>query len=145
MYQIRLRTSILILTVFSTSTLLGQDTTCRNQELGKVEFKKNSAKLTATAKVKLDSLITVINSQLTCEVLATSYSADLCDKCGALNWDRQNAVISYLIETGVTGKRLRSFTRLEGTVDFVTLTFTSFPLTDQTAPHPNLRRKNPND
>ena len=138
-----LRTSIFNIAILASLTLTGQDTICKGQDLGKVEFKRNSAKLTATAKAKLDSLIVVINSQITCEVLATSYSADLCDKCGALSWDRQSTVISYLMKKGVAAKRLRSFTRLEGNADFVTLTFTSWPLTDQLPPHPNLRRKNP--
>jgi hypothetical protein len=137
-----LRRFILISTIFASITSSGQDTTCQTRDLDKVEFKKNSAKLSANAKTKLDSLIVIINSQPICEVLATGYSADLCDKCGALSWERQNAVISYLMKKGVPGKRLRSYTRLEGNADFVALTFTSWPLTDHPPPHPNLRRKN---
>src|SRR5437667_12110969 len=94
-YKMRLRTFILVATIFASFTSRGQDTTCKDQDIGKVEFKKNSAKLTTIAKAKLDTLISVINGQLTWEVLATSYSADLCDKCGALSWDRQTAVIIY--------------------------------------------------
>jgi hypothetical protein len=140
----RLRTFILIAAVFTSSTLMGQDTTCKDQELGKIEFKKNSAKLTVIAKAKLDSLIFVINSQLTCEVVATSYFADFCDKCGALSWNRQNTIISYLMKKGIAEKRLRSNT-LGGNANIVILTFASWPLPDSLAPHPNLRHKNSDD
>ena len=121
---------------------MGQDTTCKNQELGKVEFKKNSAKLTTTARAKIRSMIAVINSQSTCEVLAAAYSADFCDKCGALSLDRQNAVINYLIKKGISENRVRSITVLEGNLDFLTLTLSSWPLTDQSAPHSNSKIKN---
>lgn len=130
-----LRAIIFLIAVLAGLNLPGQDTLCKNKDLGKVEFKKNSAKLTTSAKKKLNSLITVINSQSNCEVLATSYSADLCDKCSALSWERQNSVISYLMKHDVAAKRLRSFTRLGANEDFVTLTLTSWPLSEE-PPHP---------
>ncbi len=136
---------LLIVTLIWDLSLLGQDTTCSNQELGKIEFKKGSSKLTANTKAKLDSLINILNSNTSCEILATSSFADFCDKCGALSWDRTKSVFDYLVHKGIKGDRLRSLSKLEGNLDFISLTFTSMPLTDQVPPHPNLRGKKQNN
>ena len=132
---------LLIATIILELSLLGQDTTCSNQELGTIEFKKGSSKLTANAKARLDSLINTLTSNKSCEILATSSSADLCDKCGALSWNRTESVFDYLVHKGISGDRLRSLSKLDGNLDFISLAFTSMHLTDQIPPHPNLRSK----
>ncbi len=125
-----------ITVVVSSFSLKGQDTLCKQQDLGKIEFKKNSSKLTANAKLKLDSVSSMIKRQQTCDILVTCYSADYCDKCGVLSWDRQKAVIKYLIKNGIAEKKLKTLTVLEGSADFLTLTLSSWPLPDQPAQHP---------
>jgi len=116
---------ILIAAFLASFASRGQDMTCNGGDLGKVEFERNSSKLTTIARRKLDSLIVRIKSQSNCQVLANSSSADLCDKCGALSWDRLNVIIGYCIQRGVAGKRLRSYARLKGNVDYVILRFTN--------------------
>ena len=117
----RLSAFILIVAFFASFISRGQDTTCKDKDLGKVEFERNSSILTAKARVKLDSLIVLIKSKPNCAVLAISSSADFCDKCGALSWDRQCAVINYLAKNGISKNRLISYARLEGNLDFVIL------------------------
>lgn len=137
-----LRTFFLVSTVCATQISWGQDTTCNRQEFAKIDFKKNSSKLTASGKDKLDSLVAIINTQPTCVVLVTSFSADFCDKCGALSWDRQNAVISHLLKKGIEEDRLTSNTQLTGNTDFVTLTFSSWPLINKSVAHPKSKQNN---
>ena len=143
--QIRFKTLLLISLLSTTSVVSGQDTTCWDHELGKIEFKKNSAKLTLTAKAKLDSLIVVILNKHNCVVLTTSYSADLCDKCGVLSWDRQNTITNYLKRKGISENRLGSLTQLDGNLDYVILSFTTQPSTLQSAPHPNSKGRKKHD
>jgi hypothetical protein len=140
MTNIWVRAFFVISAVCITPVLLGQDTTCRQQDFGKIDFKKNSSKLTTTGKYKLDSLVAIINSQPGCIVLTSSFSADFCDKCGALSWDRQNEIVSYLARKGVGENRLTSYTQLTGNTDFVTLTFSSWSVVNQLVNHPNLKQ-----
>jgi hypothetical protein len=121
---------------------MGQDTTCIPQDLGKIYFKKRSSKLTTQERNKLDTLISLINSRPECVVLTSSYSADLCKKCGALAWDRQNAIIRYLLRKGVDEYRLTSHSHLTGNADFVMLTFSNWTLINRLALHPGLKPTN---
>jgi hypothetical protein len=139
------RTFIFIASVFTTLTSSGQDTTCISKNLGKVQFKKNSAKLTVTAKSKLDSMVKIINGQTICDLLLVNHYPDLCDACGALAWDRQKSVIHYLIKKGVAEKRLRFVNYFEGNTDFIELTFTSKHSTKEPRSHPNLKREKLSD
>jgi hypothetical protein len=134
------KTFLLIATIILNFSLLGQDT-CSNQELGRIEFKKGSSRLTTKAKAKLDSLIKIFTSNKSCEILATSSFADFCNKCGALSLDRTKSVFDYLIHRGIEEGRLRSFSKLEGNLDFIILKITSMPLIDQVPLHPTLKEK----
>jgi hypothetical protein len=140
-----LRTFIFIASILASLASSAQDSTCISKNLGKVQFNKNSAKLTITAKAKLDSIVKIINVQTFCDVLLVDQYPDLCDACGALAWDRQKSVILYLIKNGVSEKRFRFVNYMGRNTDFIELTFTSIhSTTDQSSPHPNLKRKNRN-
>lgn len=109
----------------------GQEPTCNNQEIGRIEFTKGSSKLTLTSKVKLDSLIDKIITNTSCEILIMNSYADLCGKCGALSWDRIKSVFTYLVKKGINPNRLKNFSKLDGNLDFVSLTFTSMNFPNQ--------------
>jgi hypothetical protein len=136
------KVSIFLIAVLFCFTSTGQDSLCVDPESGKIEFKRNSATLTAAARLKLDSLIVYINNQITSEVLITSQLKDFCDKCGVLSWNRTNAVIHYLIKKGIPEERLRPYSWIGGAVDYITLKLTALPLTSPSSPHPNAGLKN---
>lgn len=133
---------ILIMLVCHGVALLGQDTTCIPQDLGKVYFDSKSSKLSQHEKRKLDTLISLINSKPNCVVLASSYSADLCEKCDALSWDRQNVIMGYLLSKGIDEYRLTSHTHLTGNSDFVLLTLSNWTLINRLVAHPGLKQTN---
>ena len=137
-----MRYFILIILISSCSIVFSQQSKeCNDVELGNVEFNKKSAKLNSKAKKKLDSLVPLINQQPDCVVLATSSYADFCDKCGALSWDRAEAVLNYLAQKGVLKDRLRFTAKIEGNLNFVSLTISSWKVTDEAPPHPSQRKK----
>lgn len=138
----RSKTTIFLIAILFCFTSNAQDSLCIDHELGKIEFGKNSAALTAAAKLKLDSLIIYINNQVTCEVLITSQFKDFCDKCGVLSWNRTKAVIHYLIKKGISEERFRTYSWIGRPVDYITLKLTTLPLTNPSLPHPNVKRKN---
>lgn len=137
----RSKASIFLIVILFCFTSNGQDSSCVDHELGKIEFGKNSAALTAAAELKLDSLIVYINNQITCEVLITSQFKDFCDKCGVLSWNRTKAVIHYLIKKGIPEDRFRSNSSIGATIDYVTLKLTTLPLTNHSSPRSNIKRK----
>src|SRR5690242_1176549 len=96
-----LNCSILFIFLAAVSLARAQDLSRCRIDLGGIQFRKNSAKLTTSAKSKLDSLTLIIRNEKNYQLIATSYFADLCDKCGALGWDRARSVLSYLSKKGI--------------------------------------------
>lgn len=121
--EMRQRSLLIIIGILTTLCLTAQDSLCDAQELGKIQFRKNSAKLTVSGKAGLDRLILTITKRPSCEVLITSYYPDFCDKCGALSWRRLNSVINYIIEKGVSERQLRTLSELAAGKDFVSFAF----------------------
>jgi hypothetical protein len=132
---------LVLATNFCAHFFQAKDSQCVDRNLGRIEFQKGSAKLTNKAEGKLDSLVIIINNYSACQILTTSHSSDLCDKCGALSWDRTKAVVDYLLHKGITAGRITSSTELDGNLDFVSLAITSRSLTELPVQHPNLKKQ----
>jgi OmpA family len=139
--KLYLKLSILILSVLTTCVLFGQDRSkCIETDLGDILFNRKSSRLTFKAKRKLDSLVVIIKSNETCQVVATGYAADLCDKCASLSWDRSQSVLSYLAKRGVPTDRMAWTVLLEGNLNFVRVAFVSRIKLEETPPRLKLRR-----
>jgi hypothetical protein len=109
---------------------------CKKLFIDKIYFNKNQKKLSGVEKGKLNNLIFELLKHPDCMVLATSYSADLCEKCAKLSWDRTELVLNYLKNRGIRNT-LKVTTRLESNANYITLDFEPFSADEST--HPNLK------
>jgi len=108
-------------------------------DLGSISFKAKSSKLTVNAKKQLDSLANFIKSTNDgCQLIATASYTDLCDRCGALAWDRTQAILYYLAKKGIDKDKMIGTSRLEGYTNFIKLSLAQ--MTERKQIYPNLRR-----
>ena len=131
------RACLLVICLFTCCTALAQDVSCNEKEIGKIYFKRNSSKLTIKSKKILDTIVSYLLREKTCQIVATSYSADLCDRCGVLSWDRLQAIFSYLAKKGIAKERLVGNSLLDGNFNFVNLRLSQ--TLDKKINHPNVK------
>jgi len=125
------------LTIFSLAAapiVFAQSTDCSEIEIGKIFFRKNSSRLSKKSKEILETFVNHFKKTENCQMILTGNFADLCNKCGALNWDRIQAIQVYLVRKGMKKERVSAESFLEGNLNFVTIRIIAANL--RNIPHP---------